>query len=309
MFLFGDDPYTGKNYDHRKPLILNRIKHLTRFFSVKIYGYAIMSNHFHFTVHYDPTECTQWSDEEVARRWVGAFNRLPIEHAHEGPTEVEDFDLEQIARYHDLLLDPQRIKKCRERLGCISQFMQHFKQPLARWMNKEDNCTGHAFEQRYYSGLLLTEEDLLSCMAYVDLNPIEAKIAQSLIQAEDTSIHERLYEERFDASKLDAYLAPLWEDEGESQPDAPPPIQATGQESGEKQSDGGSETSPNKRKSRNALKLNCTLQRYAQQLNLAIIYLTRPGAPFPDQLDNWMARLLNRERKKRAQDPAFFDYA
>ena len=42
-------------------------------------------------------------------------------------------------------------------------------------MNKEDCCTGHAFEQRYYSGVLLTEEDLLSCMAYVDLNPLKPR--------------------------------------------------------------------------------------------------------------------------------------
>ena len=37
--------------------------------------------------------------------------------------------------------------------------------------------------------------------------------------AEDTSIHERLYEERFDSAKLEAYLAPLWQDEQAGQQD------------------------------------------------------------------------------------------
>ena len=47
-------------------------------------------------------------------------------------------------------------------------------------------------EARYHSQALLTEEALLSCMAYVDLNPVRAKIAASPEQSDHTSIKERV---------------------------------------------------------------------------------------------------------------------
>jgi len=44
-FLLGEDPYTGKNYDHRKKWVVDRLRHLSQAFAVEITGYAIMINH------------------------------------------------------------------------------------------------------------------------------------------------------------------------------------------------------------------------------------------------------------------------
>ena len=278
LWLMGTDKRTGKNYNHRKDVLLDRIKHLSRFFAVNIYAYAIMSNHFHLVIRYDPKACEAWSDEEVARRWCAAFNGLPFEKTLYGPTELDEFNLTQSIRYHDILLDPERLQRCRKNLGSVSKFMKHVKQPFAVWVNKEEGCKGHVFESRFYSGALLTEQDIMACMGYVDLNPVEAKMVQTLKANKDTSINERLYKERFNAKKLDAYLAPLWEDEeaieAEKLPVLPYP-----------------------------------LKHYADQLNLAIIYYNRGPSTVLDKVDGWMAMILNRERKKRSQDPAFFDYA
>lgn len=85
--------------------------------------------------------------------------------------------------------------------------MQQLKQPIARGANLEDGVTGHFFEQRFYSGALLSERALVAAMAYVDLNPVRARIAKDIEQCKHTSIAKRL-EENSEAS-LNRALQPL----------------------------------------------------------------------------------------------------
>jgi REP element-mobilizing transposase RayT len=199
-WLCGRDPKSRRNYDHRKRWLEQRMFQLARYFAVEIDAFAVMSSHFHLVIYFDPVACQRWSDEEVAMRWVEAFP--PIENG-EVVEELKPICRQRILENKELLVDR------RNKLGCLSTFMKHLKQPIARRANREDGCQGHFFESRFYSGALLSEQAVLASMAYVDLNPVRAKIARSIEQCHNTSIAVRIKHLENSIERLREVLEPL----------------------------------------------------------------------------------------------------
>jgi hypothetical protein len=85
-------------------------------------------------------------------------------------------------------------ERYRQRLHDLSWFMRVLNESVARQANAEDGCTGRFWEGRFKSQALLDEQALLAAMAYVDLNPIRAGMADDLSDSLHTSIHARLEE-------------------------------------------------------------------------------------------------------------------
>jgi hypothetical protein len=67
----------------------------------------------------------------------------------------------------------------RSRLHDLSCLMRTLNQHIARQANAEDGVKGRFWEGRFKSQALLDAEALLAAMAYVDLNPVLAGIAET----------------------------------------------------------------------------------------------------------------------------------
>ncbi len=169
-------------------------------FCIDIAAYAIMSNHYHLVLRINQKAALSLTNNEIISRWK-KLAKLPIviqrQQKGEYITEAEKIVI------HTL------IQRWQKRLYDISWFMRYLNEPIARMANEEDNCTDRFWsllcipvfttlehpcssEDRYKSQALLDEAALLTCMTYVDLNPIRAEMALTPEASDFTFIQSRI---------------------------------------------------------------------------------------------------------------------
>ncbi len=182
-FLTGVDETTGKDYSHRREWIRCRLERLASVFGIDVLTYAILSNHLHLVARTRPDVVREWSDKEVAIRWLRIFPGQRIdEHLAEPTTNSVD----------TLVNNTERIQLIRLRLSDPSWFMKALCEPIARLANFQDQATGHFWEGRFKAQAITDEAGLLACSVYVDLNPIRAALASSPQESIHTSAYDRI---------------------------------------------------------------------------------------------------------------------
>ncbi len=175
-FLCGRDEYSGRDFEHRKAWVRERLRDLSAVYAMDVCAYAVMSNHVHVVLHVAVERAEGWSDDEVVARYGSLF---------------------PVARSDYLALSSARARKerravWRERLCSVSWMMRSLNEYIAKRANKEDSVRGRFWEGRFKCQPLLDERGLLTCMAYVDLNPVRASMTSSLEGSDFTSVQERL---------------------------------------------------------------------------------------------------------------------
>ena len=182
-YLTGFDQATGKDYSHRREWIRSRMERLASVFGIDVLSYAILSNHLHIVARTRPDIIRDWSDQEVALRWLRIFPGQRIdEHLADPTTNAVD----------TLANNPERIKTIRLRLSDPSWFMKALCEPIARLANFQDKVSGHFWEGRFKAQAITDEAGLLACSMYVDLNPIRAAMASTPEESIHTSAYDRI---------------------------------------------------------------------------------------------------------------------
>ncbi len=212
-FLMGDDPLTGKNFDHRKAWIEAEIRRAAGAFGIDLIAFCLMSNHLHLVLRSRPDLVESWDDTEVARRWLRLCPKR--KHSDGSPKEPSEPELNSIRH------DPDKLREIRRRLSDISWWMRLMCQRIAQRANAEDAEQGKFWQARFQAVRLLDEAAILACAAYVDLNPIRAALAETLEDSDFTSIQRRLQsmpgpqaEGKSDelAGEIDVHTSPVCDD-------------------------------------------------------------------------------------------------
>ena len=185
--LGGKGFYTGNGNEHGRVWLRDSLRYLTEAFAIDLLGYSLMGNHIHLIPRNRPDLAKRWSAEEVARRW------LRVVSTHQGASQ-------QGARPSDdavkaITCSPRRVAELRKRLSSISCFMGKLNEYISRRANGEEKLSGRFWEGRFKSSRLGDTAAIVACMIYVDLNPVRAKMAESLEDSDHTSGQDRLVAE------------------------------------------------------------------------------------------------------------------
>ncbi len=182
-YLCGQDPLTGRSYEHRRDWVEKKLFQLGRIFCIDICAYAVMSNHTHLVLHIDIPKAKRLNNKAILIRWHKLFKSTFL---------CQRFLNGELLTQTELAAVNVRVNLYRERLSSISWFMRVLNEGIARKANQEDECKGRFWEGRFKSQALLDEAALAACLAYVDLNPVRAKAADLPEQSDYTSIKSRI---------------------------------------------------------------------------------------------------------------------
>lgn len=140
-----------------------------------------MDNHLHLVLRNRPDIVASWADEEVARRW---WFVCPLRKNDDGT--IPD------PLHAELRLLMQDVAEYRRRLSDISWLMRLLCQPIGRRANQEDGVDGRFFAHRFDCKRLESIADVLACSLYVDLNAVQAGLADTPEDSAFTSAFDRI---------------------------------------------------------------------------------------------------------------------
>ena len=153
--------------DGEKAVFVKMLRKVAAFSGIEVLAYCVMSNHFHVLVHVPkPVELTEAVLLERVAILYGAVNAAEMK---------EQWDEYRKRGWKSLLEKEQNM--LRRRMGDISPFMQCLKQRFSVWYRAHhEGHEGTLWQGRFGSTFVEGGGSLAAVAAYIELNPIRAKI-------------------------------------------------------------------------------------------------------------------------------------
>ena len=117
-FLCGEDHLTGKNFEHRKAWVVDRLKVLTNVFTIEICAYAVMSNHYHVVLFVNKPAAEALSTREILERWTQLFAGPLLVQRYLASDKLSKTECQRVIEFAE---------EFRYRLLDISWFMRWFE--------------------------------------------------------------------------------------------------------------------------------------------------------------------------------------
>ena len=134
-----------------KDFLLGLIRRLSKLYCVDVLGFCIMGNHFHLVARMHPED--EVSDQEVIQRFQKYYG-----------------DQKFIAG--------EQVNDVRKRLCSLAAYVKDIKQGFTFYYNKKYHRQGFFWGGRFKSLIVEEGQTLVNLLAYIDLNPIRAKLVK-----------------------------------------------------------------------------------------------------------------------------------
>jgi len=150
-----------------KHIFVKMMYQIVEFSGVELVSFCVMCNHFHLLIRVDPDQ--EVDDIELERRLRCLYQDMEVDAIISRWEEWRKLDMEY-------LVEEDQAKYLR-RMGDLSEFMKTLKQRYSISYNSRHDRRGTLWEERFKSILIEPSEKALSVIAaYIDLNPVRAKV-------------------------------------------------------------------------------------------------------------------------------------
>lgn len=152
-----------------KRMFVSMLRKQATFCGVEVLNYCVMGNHFHLLA--SVPEKVEISDAELLQRYRALYDTEHCPPSSPKPSVLE-------ALLADGSEDGAALReRILARMGDLSVFMRELKQRFVIWYNRKHGNKGTIWSQRFTSVIVEpTREALSTVAAYIDLNPVRAKL-------------------------------------------------------------------------------------------------------------------------------------